>query len=83
MEKEVEEYKSPYCPVCTGCGEDGCCSATCCQQSPDGHYCETYLRDLKFGYLMYKDMWELIPKDAESQAKLDKIFDDNYDLIYK
>jgi hypothetical protein len=32
---------------------------------------------------MYKDMWDLIPKDAETQKKLDKIYDENYNLEYK
>lgn len=77
-----EDYKSPYCPVCDGCGEDGCCTALCCQQSPDGDYCKMYLRDLRFGYRMFKDMWDLIPQDPESQSKLDEIYDKNYDLEY-
>jgi hypothetical protein len=32
---------------------------------------------------MYKDMWDLIPKDAVTQAKLDEIYDKNYDIEYK
>ncbi len=79
----LEDDDTVYCPICEGCGEDGCCSATCCQQSPLGHYCKTYLRDLKFGYQMHKDMWPLIPEDAESQAKLDKVWNDNYDIFYR
>lgn len=80
--KSDEDLESPYCSVCTGCGEDGCCPATFCQQSPDGRYCEWYLRDLKFGYQMHKDMWDLIPKDEESQKKLDEIWDKNYEKYY-
>ena len=80
---QIEECESPYCPVCDGCGEDDCCPATKCQMSPEGHYCETYLRDLKFGYLMHKDMWDLIPKDPETQVKLDEIFDKNYERVYR
>lgn len=78
-----EKYESPYCPICTGCGEEGCCSPIHCEQSSDGFYCKSYLRDLKFGYQMYKDIYDLIPKDEETQKKLDKILDENYDIFYK
>ncbi len=46
----MENKYDPYCPVCSGCGEDGCCPALMCEQSPDGHYCESYLKDLQFAY---------------------------------
>ena len=55
--KNKEDY-TPYCKVCTGCGEDGCCSAMNCNFSIDCKYCETYLNDLKFGFLMYKDIYD-------------------------
>jgi hypothetical protein len=35
-----EELRSPYCPICEACGEDGCCPATSCEQHPDGDYCK-------------------------------------------
>lgn len=76
--KDKEDY-SPYCKVCTGCGEDGCCSAINCQYSKDGMYCETYLRDLKFSYLMYHDTYDMI----KPKKKLKEIFDKNWNLIYK
>lgn len=75
------QYDS-YCPVCSGCGEEGCCPPLVCKQSPDGHYCQTYLDHLKFVYLMYNSVYELIPKDEETQKKLDEIWKKNYDLIY-
>ena len=78
-----EEYTSPYCPVCDACGEDGCCSAMSCQQHPDGHYCKTYLRDLKFGYRMYKELMRLIEDDKKYKEQVDKIWDETYDGIYK
>ena len=87
MENEIKEddkknQYDPYCPVCSGCGEEGCCSPLGCKQSPEGSYCESYLKDLKFGYLMYDSIYDLIPKDEETQKKLDEIWEKNYDLIY-
>ena len=81
-DNRVEEFESPYCKICSGCGEDGCCSALHCEQSPDGDYCKTYLNDLKFGYLMYKDLYHYLKDDEESKKKIDQIFDENYDFIY-
>lgn len=81
MSVEEESY-NPYCEVCSGCGEDGCCSAMICQHSKDGAYCETYLADLRFAYLMFKDMWELVDSE-EGKKKLDEIYDKNRDLIYR
>ena len=82
-EKEAEEYKSPYCPICDSCGEDGCCSALSCQQHPDGDYCKTYLRDLKFGYKMYKNLMRLVEDDPNYKEQIDEIWDKTYDEIYR
>ena len=82
-EEKENEYESPYCPVCSSCGEEGCCSPIFCKQSPDGHYCEGSLRDLKFGYQMYKDIYKLIPKDKETQKEFDRIWEENYEIFYK
>lgn len=81
--KYLEEDYSPYCPVCSGCGEEGCCSATLCEQSPDGLYCKWYLRDLKFGYRMYNDIMDLISNDEETQKKFNEIWEKNYNIFYK
>ena len=66
----MEDY-NPYCPVCSGCGEDGCCSATMCQLSEDGSYCQTYLEDLKLSYRMYKwtmnNLYERLPEDLKNE----------------
>jgi hypothetical protein len=78
-----EEIESPYCPVCDGCGEEGCCSPVHCQQSPNGHYCKTYLKDLKFGYLMYDQIMELIGDDEKYKEQIDKLWDETYEKIYR
>lgn len=79
----MEENYSPYCKICTGCGEDGCCSAVHCEQHKDGRYCETYLRDLKFAYLMFDSIQDFLKDDEESKKAIDEIFSKNYDLIYR
>jgi hypothetical protein len=82
---EQKEY-SPYCPVCTACGTEGCCSPMACEQDPNGDYCKGYLKDLKFGYVMnewvQKNLLDekLIPK--ELIEKYNKEWDEAYDAIY-
>jgi len=82
LDNPDNEY-SPYCPVCSGCGEEGCCSPLLCDQSPDGHYCKTYLLDLQFGYRMYNDLMELVSDDEKYKKQIDDLFDKNYDITYK
>jgi hypothetical protein len=81
-EKNWEDY-SPYCSVCSGCGEEGCCSATICKQDPNGSYCKTYLMDLKFGYIMYKELMKIIDGDKKYEEQIDKIWDEVYDNVYR
>ena len=85
-EEGVDEESSynPYCEICTGCGEEGCCSPMACSQDENGKYCGGYLNDLKFGYLMYKDMYELICEfeDERLDAKVNKLYDEKYDIVY-
>jgi len=80
-----DKTDSPYCPVCSGCGEDGCCSAMNCKQDPNGHYCGTYLNDLKFGYKMDKwttdNLYHKMPK--ELQAEYDLAWDKMWDEVYE
>ena len=82
MEKNNEEY-SPYCKECDSCGEEGCCSPLVCKQDPKGDYCQTYLKDLKFGYKMYNDLMDLLAEDEKYKQEIDEIWNKNYDSIYK
>lgn len=86
-ESEQTEFHSPYCPVCTGCGEEGCCSPIKCQQSPVGTYCKTYLYDLKFAYMMNDEIMKKIYEDKEKNKDLidfiDNIYDTMYEKVYK
>jgi hypothetical protein len=82
IDKIQEDNYSPYCPVCSGCGEDGCCKATMCQMSPDGSYCESYLKDLKIGYLM--DEWVMENLYEQFTDEMKAAYDKKYDeLIYE
>jgi hypothetical protein len=82
---ELIDDDSPYCPVCSGCGEDGCCSAMNCKQHPDGSYCQTYLKDLKLGYKMDKwttdNLYHKMPKELQAEYDLawNKIWDEVYE----
>jgi hypothetical protein len=71
---------NPYCPVCSACGEDGCCSALSCQQKEDGHYCETYLKHLRFGYAM--DEWVATTLYEQLTDEQKQIYDDKWDELY-
>jgi len=79
-----QENYSPYCSVCGACGEEGCCSALVCSQE-DGDYCETYLKELRFGYAVNKQLHnELYNKlSKELQEEWDKIWNEAYDNIFK
>lgn len=75
----------PYCEICSGCGEEGCCSPLICEQHPKGDYCKSYLRDLKFGYAMTKIFQEEIYEKMSEELKreYDKRWDEEYDRRYK
>jgi hypothetical protein len=76
----TETDYSPYCPMCGGCGEEGCCSPLMCSQDPCGDYCKSYLQDLKFGYAMHR--WfanNLYDKLSQDQKKE---YDDQWNLEY-
>jgi len=79
----MDKLESPYCPICEACGVDGCCSATACQQHPDGYYCKTYLKELQFTYRMYHRLMELIDGDEKYKEQIDKIWDETYDNTFK
>jgi hypothetical protein len=83
--EEIKDNYSPYCPVCSGCGEDGCCSASICKMDPDGSFCSTYYRDLKFGYKMDKwfhnNIYEKL--DETLKKEYDEMWDKTYDEIYR
>ena len=84
MENSLEKDYSPYCPVCSGCGEEGCCSPLMCKQSPDGSYCESYLRELRMGYHLNQWFEQTIYGELtqEQKDRFDKKWDELYDLYH-
>jgi hypothetical protein len=58
-----------------------------CRQDPNGHYCELYLKDLKFGYKMFNQIMEMLEEDQEKNKEIldniNIIWDTTYDKIYK
>ncbi len=83
LAEQQEKNYYPYCPICDACGESGCCSAMSCQQHPDGHYCESYLRDLKIAYLMekffYKEIYDNLPQNLKH--KYDREWNEVFDNL--
>jgi hypothetical protein len=82
---EADNY-SPYCKICSACGEEGCCSPLNCSQHKDGEYCEWYLRDLKFAYQSNKEILKYIeenyPEKSDINLKINEILDKNIDKFY-
>lgn len=80
-----EEY-NPYCPVCTACGVQGCCSPLSCQMTENCHY-PSYLIDLKFGYAMnewvQKNLLDEKLISKELIEKYNEEWEKEYDLFYK
>lgn len=81
----MENFKfAPYCKECSACGHEGCCSPLICTFGDNCDYKETYLKDLKFGYTMYSELFEfLVRKEiAFGDEEWNKIWNEKYDLIY-
>lgn len=76
------DYRSPYCPVCSGCGETGCCSPLNCDPfNPRCHYSETNTADLKLGYSTWSRFWDLLEENDWFGKKDEfmKIYDEELD----
>jgi hypothetical protein len=86
---DEEENCSPYCELCGGCGEDGCCNHLMCFrtliQNPKCEYGITYLKDAQFANDLYKLGFETIEKLKNKEMTADDAvieYEKNYDLIY-
>lgn len=75
-----------YCKICDGCGEEICCNPVVCKMHPDGDYCDSYLNDLRFGYLMFRDVYNLVNeekyKNKELLGMIEEIWNKNEERIY-
>ncbi len=82
----MEEEYSPYCPVCSACGEEGCCSPLNCEMTEGCSY-PGYLRDLKFGYAMNNWVEKKISEEKLSMEKFIEEYNEEwekaYDIFYK
>ena len=85
MKLYTEESYSPYCPICSGCGEEGCCSPLMCKQDENGSYCESYLKDLHFGYKMNRffegKIADRLPEELakEYDSKWEEVYNEIYE----
>ncbi len=85
VEEDDDSY-SPYCPVCSGCGESGCCSPLNCEpDNPECHYPKTYTADLKLGYSTFSRFWDLLEENQWFGKKDEfmKIYDEELDIRFR
>ena len=89
-----DKYESPYCKICTSCGEEGCCPYLNCFshliENDNCKYGHVHLRDAKFDYRLSKMGYDIINKlenglfDAELAVKeYHKQWNEIYEDVYK
>lgn len=81
-----EDEGSPYCPVCSGCGESGCCSPLNCEpDNPKCHYPKTYTEDLKLGYRTFSKWYDLLQQNDwfGKEEEFMKIYDEMLDIRFR
>lgn len=84
VEEDDDSY-SPYCPVCSGCGESGCCSPLHCEpDNTECHYPKTYTADLKLGYSTFSRFWDLLEENRWFGKKDEfmKIYDEELNIRF-
>lgn len=57
--EDTEDY-SPYCKLCSACGESGCCSPMMCSFEEGCEYKNGYLKELKEEYIFVREFYEKI-----------------------
>jgi hypothetical protein len=67
---EEEDY-SPYCKICSACGEDGCCPALICTMDEGCEYKSIYLGELKESYSLMKDFYKHIYNKLPEDLKIE------------
>lgn len=89
-----DETYSPYCKLCEGCGEDGCCDSLSCARklmvesaAPiDCKYGNTAYNDIEFAVKMYREMYNNLA-DANSieeyRAFVESLFDQMFEECYR
>lgn len=79
-EESFEEEYSPYCKLCSSCGENGCCPYLICINNvldsnkgcnyPNGTKFEIYLRDIFMERVLLSNL---------NQETINQIYSDSYD----
>ena len=94
IEEEKEEPYSPYCKVCDGCGEDGCCTFTSCfanlvKNNEGCDYGERYVKDARFAKCIANLADDLIDKLSKGEMdkdtflkEYDREWHEYYDKVY-
>jgi hypothetical protein len=86
LEEVDSDNYNPYCPVCNGCGESGCCGPINCEPSNiNCHYPLTYTADLKLGYRGFHRFWDLLEENNWFGKKEEfmEIYDEELDKRFK
>lgn len=90
----MEEFESPYCNKCTGCGEAGCCSYLTCFsaliENSECSYGRTYLKNAIMDKKVVKLSFDIFDKlekkeiSAEDAVSLfNKGWGECYDQVYR
>jgi hypothetical protein len=66
---ENTENYNPYCEICNGCGEDGCCSPINCTMEDGCKYGGSYLISLKEDYLFVREFYSKIYPKLDDDLK--------------
>ena len=91
MAKNKKEVQySPYCELCGGCGEDGCCSYIGCFSAlidnPKCDYGRTYVKDAILNKKLLSLTFELFDKLENDEAYTKEMFifefNEKSDVLY-
>ena len=85
MDTEEDELEySPYCKICSSCGETGCCPVYMCTMEDGCKYKQTHLRELREAYSLmeefYNNTYKKLPEDLK--IEFDKLEETNWEYWY-
>lgn len=71
LTQETTKDYSPYCKLCSACGESGCCSPMMCSFEEGCEYKNGYLKELKEDYLFVREFYEKIYPNLTEEIQKD------------